>query len=67
MEAEIGHAAGAVWHYLHEHGPTTIGKLKQGTRLSDHILGLALGWLAREDKLTFVRDKRSLQVSLKKR
>ncbi len=65
MEAEIGRAAGISWQYLEQHGETTLSKLKQGTKLSDQLLLMALGWLARENKLHFVQEKRSLKVSLK--
>ena len=65
MEAEIGKAAGISWEYLDQHGETTLSKLKQGTKLSEQILLIALGWLAREGKLNFVQDGRSLKVSLK--
>ncbi len=65
MEAEIGEAAGISWLYLEQHGVTTLSKLKQGTRLSDQLLLMALGWLARENKLNLVQQKRSLKISLK--
>ena len=65
MEEEIGHAAGISWQYLDQHGETTLSKLKQGTKLSDQLLLMALGWLAREHKLNLVQDKRSLKISLK--
>ncbi len=65
MEAEIGQAAGISWQYLEEHGETTLSKLKQGTKLSEQILLMAIGWLAREGKLNVVQDKRSLKLSLK--
>ncbi len=65
MEAEIGKAAGISWQYLEQHGETTLSKLKQGTKLSEQILLMALGWLAREGKLSFVQDRRSLKLSLK--
>ena len=65
MEAEIGKAAGISWQYLEQHGETTLSKLKQGTKLSEQILLMALGWLARESKLNFVQDRRSLKLSLK--
>ncbi len=66
MEAEIGKAAGISWQYLDQHGETTLSKLKQGTKLSEQILLMALGWLAREGKLSFVQDRRSLKLSLKR-
>ena len=65
MEAEIGKAAGISWQYLEQHGETTLSKLKQGAKLSEQILLMALGWLAREGKLNFVQDRRSLKLSLK--
>jgi hypothetical protein len=65
MEAEIGKAAGIGWEYLDQHGETTLSKLKQGTKLSEQILLMALGWLAREGKLNFVQDRKSLKLSLK--
>jgi hypothetical protein len=37
MEGEIGDAAGMIWQYLNEHGQTTLGKLRQGTKLSDQL------------------------------
>ena len=64
MEAEIGNAAGMIWGYLDQHGATSLNKLKRGTKLTDQLVFMGLGWLAREVKLTFARDKRSLQVSL---
>lgn len=65
MEAEIGEAAGISWQYLEQHGVTTLSKLKQGTKLSDQLLLMALGWLARENKLNLVQQKRSVKISLK--
>lgn len=66
MEAEIGQAAGRIWRHLaKQHGATTLSKLKQATELSDRLLLMGLGWLAREGKLTLVRRPRSLEVSLR--
>lgn len=67
MELEIGNAAGVIWRYLDRHGETALAKLQQGTELSDRLLFMGLGWLAREGKLRFVKNRRSLQVSLKER
>lgn len=64
MEQEIGNAAGVVWQYLDQHGETTLSKLKRETKLLEPTLLMALGWLARERKLSFVRDKKSIRVSL---
>ena len=65
MEAEIGGAAGMIWQYLNEHGQTTLGKLRQGTKVSDQLLLMSVGWLAREGKISIVQQGRTAKVSLR--
>jgi hypothetical protein len=67
METEIGDAAGIIWQYLDQHGGTSLRKLREGTKLSDHILLMALGWLAREGKLSFGKEGRTLKIGLRER
>ena len=64
MEHEIGEAAGQIWRWLEAKGETTVTGLKQETKVSEPLLHMALGWLAREGKITLTRDKRTLKVSL---
>jgi hypothetical protein len=65
MNMEIGQAAGSVWKILKADGEITVTRLKKksGLPLSQFYMGL--GWLAREDKLSFRRDKRNIFISLK--
>ena len=65
MHARIGSAAGVIWQYLHGHGDATIRTLKKETKLSDQILLMAIGWLAREDQLDLARAGSTLKISLK--
>ena len=65
MEGEIGDAAGMIWQYLNEHGQTTQGELRQGTKLSDQLLLMGVGWLAREGKVSMVQQGRTVKVSLR--
>jgi hypothetical protein len=67
MEVEIGHAAGVIWQYLDRSGEMPLSKLKQGTKLTDQILLLGLGWLAREGKVRFEKEGRTLKVGLRER
>ncbi len=67
MEVEIGGAAGIIWQYLDQHGETPLSKLKPGTKLSDQTLLMGLGWLAREGKLSFEREGRTLKIGLRER
>lgn len=65
LEAEIVNAASTIGQYLNQHGETPLGKLMQQAKLSNQLLLMGLGWLAREGKLNFVQDKMSVKVSLK--
>ena len=65
MQAEIDRAAGTIWRYLNERGEITLSKLKQGAKLPDQLLFAGIGWLAREEKLNFTTEGRSVRVSLR--
>jgi hypothetical protein len=67
MQKQIGDAAGMIWKYLDQHTESTLSELKQPTKLSEQLLLMGLGWLAREDKLNIVQEKKGLKVSLKGR
>jgi DNA-binding transcriptional regulator GbsR (MarR family) len=63
---EIGGAAGKVFTALEaESKPMTIAAIKKKTKLSDGMLNLALGWLAREDKVVLDKKQSSLKVKIK--
>ncbi|NLF06980.1 MAG: winged helix-turn-helix domain-containing protein [Pirellulaceae bacterium] len=60
----IGETAGAIWRALSKNGPMTMTKLiKDLGEQRDQVM-LGLGWLARENKIDIVEDKRSRVVSL---
>jgi len=48
MITEIGITAGEIWHYLDEHGETTLSKLVAGIDKPRDTILMSLGWLARE-------------------
>jgi len=48
----IGAAAGKVWDCLNAIGEATISKLAEETGLDKNDVQRAIGWLAREGKLT---------------
>ncbi len=64
MREDIGHAAGTVWRYLEAQGSRSVRQIQRDTRLSQSLTYLALGWLAREDKVRFAQERRALLVSL---
>ena len=65
MTEEIGTVAGAIWQALNDKGELTLAKLKKEVGRETPICELAVGWLAREDKVVVQRDKRTLRISLK--
>lgn len=60
-----GLAAGQIWKYLHEQGPTAVSKMVKDMDLTRDQLMQGLGWLAREDKIAFQDGPRSKLVILK--
>ena len=62
---QVGATAGQVWHILKEHGPQTVVQLKKRLNGSADLLGFALGWLAREDKIDISLEKKNFKATLK--
>ena len=67
LKTEIGTAAGRIWDYLAKTGETRIKDLYKKTKLPDYIVHEAIGWLAKEEKLTKSRDKQDIYVSITER
>ncbi len=65
MTERIGFAAGEIWRYLLENGESSPIKIKANLGLSNTLLYLALGWLAREDKVYIRQLEHSYRISLK--
>ncbi|HLW79874.1 MAG TPA: winged helix-turn-helix domain-containing protein [Terriglobia bacterium] len=61
----VGETAGKVWHTLSSEGPLTMAQLKKKLDGSGDLLGLAIGWLAREDKVEITPEKKTLRVQLR--
>lgn len=61
----VGFAAGEIWKYLNENGESSPIKIKASLGLSNTMLYLALGWLAREDKVKMRQLDYSYRISLK--
>ena len=54
----IGKNAGIVWTTLEGKEKEELTKLKKESKLTDAELWAAIGWLSREDKLTFTKEKK---------
>ena len=65
IREQVGETAGRVWHLLNDQGPQTLAQLKKMLNGSGELVTVALGWLAREDKVDISQDKKNLRVALK--
>jgi Mn-dependent DtxR family transcriptional regulator len=61
---QLGSTAGAVWKYLRENGPASLSAIERGLEESKPMVAMAVGWLAREGKVTFQQEKRGVMISL---
>ncbi|MEF3074654.1 winged helix-turn-helix domain-containing protein [Methylobacter sp. Wu1] len=65
MSYTIGEAAGKIWRYLDENGPASVTKVTSETGISKNDIQRAIGWLAKEDKLSIEMKGRAETLSLK--
>ena len=65
MVDKIGDDAGKVWNELELNGEMTTGALKKNLEMSPFNLNVAVGWLAREDKIAISRQGNMNKVCLK--
>ena len=61
----IGTNAGLVWNALNEKNGQTVKELKKTTKIkTDKVLFSAIGWLARENKLSFTEGEADTTIAL---
>lgn len=66
MITYIGTNAGLVWNTLNELGKMDVKQLKKATKIrTEKDIYAALGWLAKEEKLTFEYQDKTLLISLR--
>lgn len=59
---QIGDTAGQIWHDISENGPRTLTQLTKDIDAPRDVIMQAIGWLAREDKVTIDEEARSKKV-----
>jgi hypothetical protein len=62
---QIGEVAGQIWHALHTHGPLSLTRLVKDVDAPRDVVMQAIGWLAREEKISIDEEARSKVVSLR--
>lgn len=61
----IGETSGQVWQVLVESGSSSLTDLKKSLGASPELIAAAVGWLAREDKLSFNGSGKTVKFSLR--
>ncbi len=64
MHNRIGELAGTIWKELDRKGEMTPKTMSTALKAKPQDVHMALGWLAREDKIEFESTKTSLKVKL---
>jgi hypothetical protein len=62
---QIGDAAGVIWHHLNDHGACTLSQLAKDVDAPRDVIMQAVGWLAREGKVTIEEDRGKKLVGLR--
>lgn len=61
----VGETAGLVYQFLQKNKEATPTGLIKSLKIPYDTLQMAIGWLAREDKITIQKDRATLRISLK--
>jgi hypothetical protein len=62
---QLGHVAGEVWRFLDSGNGQSLATIKKSIDAPNDLVLAAIGWLAREDKLNFSNNGRSVTISLR--
>lgn len=60
----IGTNAGLIWNALNENKTLSVKEIKKATKLKEKPLYAALGWLARESKISLEETEEDIVVTL---
>lgn len=63
--AKIGETAGKIWRHLHAEGERTLAQLAKQVGERPERVAMAVGWLAREDKITLSMRGSTTRVALR--
>ena len=67
MITELGICAGDIWHYLDQHGESSLSAVLQGIDKPRDMILMALGWLAREGHVSLQAEGSDYRVSFLRR
>ena len=66
MITEIGITAGDIWHYLDQHGRSSLSKIISGIDTDKNRVLMSVGWLAREGHIVVEKTGADYDVYLRR-
>ena len=66
MITEIGIAAGDIWHYLDQHGKSSLFQISKGIDTDKDTILMSIGWLAREGHIVVEKSGPDYQIFLRR-
>jgi hypothetical protein len=66
IHLEIGEAAGKVWHFLSKNPHATFDDIYKSLSIEPRLFCMAVGWLAREDKIEIDGQGKKRTFALKR-
>ncbi|MFC1476229.1 winged helix-turn-helix domain-containing protein [Candidatus Zixiibacteriota bacterium] len=64
MHNELGTTAGDIYQKLNAQGQMSMSRLKKEIARNDVMVTMAVGWLAREGKVSLSKERHALKIAL---
>ena len=64
MQEQIIESAGQIYNYLADKGDVPNPTMTKELALDENFVSMRLGWLSREDKISYTRKPKSVSVKL---
>ena len=64
IKSQIGTNAGEIWQFLNKNGDKSIVEIAKAMKMKTNDVLIALGWLARENKVFFYEENEGVFVTL---
>jgi hypothetical protein len=64
LKSKIGTNAGEIWQFLDTNGEKSFSEIEKALAMKKTDVQMALGWLARENKIFFVEENNTTLVTL---
>jgi len=65
LKSDIGFTAGDIYNLLKKNGAKTMKEIVSEIKADQTVIVMAIGWLAREDKIEFVQEGKKKSIRLK--